>query len=208
MSSRCLPLASKKSRRKVNSRRSKSRRQQQRDQRRQLVFESLECRTLLDATLHNVAAGLVDVVQNDTGNTTASVTVTAPYPFNDFRIRSGFNRGDFNVQIGPSATDDLAGGIIMASITENGRDNGEGSGTLYGAAAIDYERTGANAVAYWLITQDTTANRTEYNFDLAAAYFPYGDGWYGGLARNATAANGGANNLFTGHQALSWAPTS
>ncbi|MBM4091142.1 MAG: hypothetical protein FJ276_17225, partial [Planctomycetes bacterium] len=207
MFSRLLPLASKKSRRKVDSRRGKSLRQQQRHQRRQLLLESLERRVVMDATLHNVAAAMVDVVQNDTGNSTTSVTVTAPYAFNDFRIRSGSNRADYNVQIGPSATDDVVGGILLTSITNNGRDNGEtttppGPGVVrYGTSAID-----ANTAGYWIPVFDTSlsgySGGTEYNFNVAAAWFPYADGWYGGWARNSAGTNGGPNNLFTGTPGL------
>ena len=86
-------------------------RERRREKRRQLLVESLEPRVVLDGALHNVAAALIDVVQNDAGNNTTSVTVTTPLAMNDFRIRTGSNRGDYNVQIGPAATDDMTAGI-------------------------------------------------------------------------------------------------
>ena len=42
----------------------------------------------------------------------------------------------------------------------------------------------------------------EYNFNVAAAWFPYGDGWYGGWLNNASGINGGANNHLIGHPSL------
>src|SRR5712671_2824726 len=56
--------------------------------------------------LHHIAAANIVVVQNDTNNTTASVTVSTSLSINDFRIRAGSNRGDCNVQIGSASTDD------------------------------------------------------------------------------------------------------
>ena len=50
-----------------------------------------------------VEAGNIDVVQNDTGDTAASVTVTLPQSTPNMQIRSGSTRADFNVQIGTSA---------------------------------------------------------------------------------------------------------
>jgi hypothetical protein len=43
---------------------------------------------------HNVSAANINVVQNDTANTTNSVTVTTTLSINDMRIRPGSNRGD------------------------------------------------------------------------------------------------------------------
>jgi hypothetical protein len=86
-----------------------------------LSMESLESREMLDAAPHNIAAGLLNVVQNDTGNATTSVTVTAPYAFNGFQVRAGSNRGDYNVQIGSSPDDDVPNGILITNITETSR---------------------------------------------------------------------------------------
>jgi len=167
-----------------------------RERRRRLLLESLEPRLVLDGALHNVAAALIDVVQNDTGNNATSVTVTAPVAMNDFRIRAGSNRGDYNVQIGPGLTDDVPGGILMTSISENGRDNGEATPAAgvvhYGTSMLD----GSLAGGYFIPVADTSlsgysySGGNEYNFDAAAAWFPYADGWLGGWARNAAGTNG------------------
>src|SRR5262245_6575791 len=60
--------------------------------------------TGLAQVLHHIAAANIVVIQNDENNTTASVTVSTSLSINDFRIRSGSNRGDYNVQIGNSST--------------------------------------------------------------------------------------------------------
>ena len=72
-----------------------------------------------------IAAANLQVAQHDSSNNTASVTVTTSLSVNDFRIRTGSNRGDYNVQIGDGFSDDSETGVIMASVAENGRDNSE-----------------------------------------------------------------------------------
>jgi len=43
---------------------------------------------------HNVSAVNLNVVQNDSANTEASVTVTSTLEINDMRVRVGSNRGN------------------------------------------------------------------------------------------------------------------
>ena len=156
--------------------------------------------------LHQIAAANIVVVQNDAANTTASVTVSTALSINDFRIRPGSNRGDYNVQIGNASTDDVANGILLGCIDQNGRDNGELAafpGLNYGTCSIDSNASGSpgSSGEYWLATFQAPKN-SEYNFNVAAAYFPYSDGWYGGWLNNASGANGGANNHLIGHPSL------
>ena len=49
---------------------------------------------------HNISAANLNVIQNDSANTEASVTVTTSLSINDMRVRNGSNRGDYNVQVG------------------------------------------------------------------------------------------------------------
>ncbi len=154
---------------------------------------------------HHISAANIVVVQNDTNNTTASVTVSTSLSINDFRIRTGSNRADYNVQIGATSTDDVTNGILMTSIDQNGRDNGEDAfpGMNYGTAGIDSNASGSpgSSGEYW-IPVFQAPNNAEYNFNVAAAWFPYSDGWYGGWLNNATGVNGGANNHLIGHPSL------
>jgi hypothetical protein len=160
---------------------------------RRLLLESLERREVMDATLHNVSAAYIDVVQTST----SAVTLTTPLSINDFRVTGG-NRADYNVQIGPSAADDVSGGILLSSINDNGRDNGEATPNPgvphYGVSAVEN-----NASGFYVAVFDTSLPGTptynggeEYNFNVSAGYFPFSDGWIGGYARNSSRTNGGA----------------
>jgi len=148
---------------------------------------------------HNISAANINVVQNDTGNTTNSVTVTAPLSINDLRIRPGSNRGDYNIQIGSSPTNDLPEGMILTAVSENGRDNYEDTGVNYMASAFDgtkYDGTNEFQCGYWIVMQDCTTSRAEYNANCAVAYFRYTN-WLCGWARNSVAGNGLTNDLLT-----------
>lgn len=153
---------------------------------------------------HNISAANINVVQSDSGNTANSVTVTTTLSINDLRIRDGSNRGDYNLQIGDTPGDDMATGLMLTAVAENGRDNLEGTGINYMASAFDgTPNYGTNEFTsgYWLVMEDCTTSRGEYNANCAAAFFRYSD-WLCGWARNVTAANGGTNNLFTGSPGL------
>lgn len=148
---------------------------------------------------HNISAANVTVIQYDSGNTTNSVEVTPSLSINDLRIRPGSNRGDFNIQVGDSATNDLAEGMILTSVTENGRDNYEDTGINYMASAFDgkdYNGSNESTCGYWVVMQDCTTSRAEYNANFAVAYFRYTN-WLCGWARNSSAGNGLTNDLLT-----------
>jgi len=155
---------------------------------------------------HHIAAANIVVVQNDTSNNTTSVSVSTSLSINDFRIRSGSSRADYNVQIGPSSTDDITTGILIGSIDQNRRDNGELNtfpGMNYGTCGIDSSpSTDPGASGEWWLPVFQAPQNAEYNFNVAAAWFPYSDNWYGGWLHNATGVNGGANNRLIGHPSL------
>jgi len=152
---------------------------------------------------HGISAANVTVQQNDTNNTTASVTLIPTVSINYLQVEngtgSGNSRADYFVQIGNSTTDNVTNGILMSSITDNGRDNGEGTGTSYGTPGVDSNSsTKPGSSGQWWVPvfgsyQDPntgTVSFPEYNFDFACAYFPYAKGWYGGWLVN----SGGTNN--------------
>jgi hypothetical protein len=157
------------------------------------------------AVQHSISAANIDVVQNDTANNTTSVTVTTTLSINDFRVRAGSNRADYNVQIGADSTDDVTNGILITSINQNGRDNGETNflGMNYGTSAIDSNAsaTPGSSGQFWIPVFQAPQN-AEYNFNVAAAYFPYTNGWYGGWLNNSSGVNGGANNRLLGNPNL------
>lgn len=137
----------------------------------------------------------VVVVQHDTGNTSSSVSLTTTIGTDNFFVPDG-NRGDYNVRIGASGADDVAGGILITSISQNGRDNGEG-GVKFATSAVDIDGS-----SYFIPMSEAGGLATsgnEYNTNVSAAYFPYSEGWIGGLVRNGAGTNGGANDTFTGN---------
>jgi phospholipase C len=157
---------------------------------------------------NQISAANIDVVQNDTANTSASVTLSTPVSINDFRVINGTqsSRGDYFVQIGASATDDVTNGILISCIAENGRDNGETGnyyGVNFGTSAIDSGASGSpGSSGQWWIPVFQAPTDGEYNFNVSAAYFPYSEGWLGGWLVNSTGVNGGANNRLIGNPSL------
>lgn len=146
---------------------------------------------------HSIPAANFKVVQNDTGNSVDSVSVSTTVSINDLRVRPGSNRGDYNLQVGDTGTNDVSEGLVMVAVTQNGRDNGELE-NLLGYAAPSFD---SGAAGYWAVVQDATSDRAEYNMDVAVAYFRYSD-WLAGWARNRTGSNGATNNLLTASKGL------
>jgi len=167
------------------------------------VVLALLCLAVPRAQAQNgVSAANIKVVQVDTNNTVDSVEMTATVSINGMHIRGDSNRADYNLQIGSDYSDDVLSGVLISSVAENGRDNGEDAypGTNFCTSTIDYTRTGGNAGGYFVSTFNTPAG-AEYNINISAAFFPYAK-WIGGLARNSGATNGGVNDLFTGSPGL------
>jgi len=164
---------------------------------------------------HGIVAANIDVTVIDFFNVTNSVSFTLPYQMGDFRVRaeSGFGNGDYALQVGPECTNDVLGGIMITSVRQNGRDNFSLTvpGSNFYTSHIDYRRPGATNEGGELVENSYfipvsvigagTGGGSEYDGNVAAAWFPY-DTWIGGFARNNTGANGGANNLFTGSPGL------
>jgi len=151
---------------------------------------------------HHIAAANISVTQVDTNNTVDSVEMTQTVTIGGMKIRGDSNRGDFNLQIGEDYADDASTGVVISSVAENGRDNGEAvyPGTNFCTSTIDYTRTGGSAGGYYVSIFNSPTG-AEYNINIAAAFFPYTN-WLGGLARNSGATNGGVNDLFTGSTGL------
>jgi autotransporter-associated beta strand protein len=140
-----------------------------------------------------VITGRIDVVQNDPDNNATSVTVTKVGGSDQFVIRDGSNRGDYNVDVGPSTFNAPLNGVLITCVSENGRDetaSGEAGGTFYA-----FNCTEITGNSYYIPTfQAGTDN--EKNMNVAAAYFPFSYGAYGWLGAQVknTNADGGVNN--------------
>ncbi len=173
---------------------------------------------------HGIAAANVTVIQNDTGNNATSVTLVPTLSINDFRVTvAGTSRADYGVQIGPVATNNVRNGILISSITDNGRNNGETgstSGTRYGTPGVDSNAsTSPGSSGIWWVpvfgssattnivsgTNSISYSYVEENFDFAAAWFPYTK-YYGGWLANSGGTNGGINDQFIGNTNLTFGP--
>jgi hypothetical protein len=152
---------------------------------RKLLVERFEDRVLLAGdTLHGIAAGNIDVEQFAPDNGVDDISVTLPYAFNGFQVPAGSNRGDYRVQLGDDASNDREEAILITSVRENGRDNGDG--TTFSTSSIDWGFS--DPVNYFIPIHASPAG-SEFNVNVAAAFFPYADGWLGGWAANDS--NGG-----------------
>ncbi len=138
---------------------------------------------------HGIAAGLFNITCEFGLEDNNNATNTLGLSINDFRAGT-YNRADLNVQIGSSASDDVAGGILISSVTENGRDN---FGTNGYAISTIYD--GYRICSFVPNVAGTGGSAVEYNVNVAGAWFPY-DRYLGGLARNVNRANGGSNDFF------------
>ena len=115
----------------------------------------------------------------------------------------GANRGDFDVSFG--FENDVTSGVMITSVRENGRDNTASgdvapqSGIKYVTPLADIGGTGTN----FFIPLSSAPNNYEFNMNLAAAYFPFNEGWLGGHTKNATGANGGVQDILTATSGIS-----
>ena len=139
---------------------------------------------------HGIGGATIKVVENDLANTTNSVTVTTTFSVNGLVVRDGSSRGDYTVQSGSTGTDDVTTGVLISSVAENGKDNGETSGTNYCTSSI-----AVNSGGYFIPTSEAPGG-TEYNINVSAAFFPYAK-YLGGYARNSAGTGGGPNDLLT-----------
>ncbi|MFZ4763976.1 MAG: Ig-like domain-containing protein, partial [Roseimicrobium sp.] len=114
-------------------------------------------------------------------------------------VRTGSNRGDFNVDVGYA--NDFNTGVIISSVSQNGRNNvaqgdAAGIGTFYATPAVDVDST-ASPDRFFLVLQNASSAAEEVNVNMAAAHFPY-TLWLGGIGRNGTGSNGGTTDTFKG----------
>src|SRR6185369_17654265 len=100
-----------------------------------------------------------------------------------FRVRPASNRGDFNLQSGDDFSDDYLNGILMTSVAENGRDNGETGdfrGVIYPASFM-MPAAGGYFICVNTIGTNGAGGNGEYNINVAGAWFPFTN-WLGAYA--------------------------
>jgi hypothetical protein len=138
-----------------------------------------------------VQAANVEVIQLSPGNEPQEIIAYIPTgqktPMIDIHdpndVIGQSNRGDYVVRIGDELRDDVLNGIHIASIAENGRQNG--NQLNFHTPAIGYGQTNA-----WLAVHTTSLSYAGYsggdedNVNMGATYFPFSGGWVGGRVLN------------------------
>lgn len=120
----------------------------------------------------------IDVVQNDVGSTTNSVTVTLPGRSSAFGLAPGSVRGVIEIGIGNPRTNDVAEGVPLASVRRNGIDHGQGEGRQFATVSI----RALDGDGYSLVF-DAAPEGGKVNMDCATVFFPFTNGWLAGLTR-------------------------
>jgi hypothetical protein len=159
-----------------------------------------------DHVYHNVSAGMLTVSQypgwssavpNADDNT--NCVVTLGLSINDFRIGT-YNRADYNVQAGSTAANQYLNGVLMTSVTQNGRNNNgvnaypSENTNAYPIATIVTNTDGSYRICSWACNAaGTGGSSVEYNVNVAGAFFPFTN-YLGGWARNASGVNGDATH--------------
>ena len=142
---------------------------------------------------NDVGAGNIDVVQNwaqytggyEWGDKT-SATVTVPQSTANFTMPD-WNTGDYYPAVDNHRLD-LNVGIVLATVRNNGRDNGDGFGIRYGTVETTSNSTTWGSNAFLATNPAGNDNNTgdELNINLAAAWFPFAGGWTGANLNGAT----------------------
>ncbi len=139
-------------------------------------------------TFSTIQAANITVVENNLLNSNNSVKVTIPAGQSTADISvvpvgttdyTDHSNGDYYIQAGSRIEDDLLGGIMLASVAENGRTSMDGTNYYHIAQAP------AGGHGQYKVSTATTANTDEYPGDgglerdvnVAVAYFPFDQGW-------------------------------
>ncbi|MCW1915535.1 hypothetical protein OJ996_18255 [Luteolibacter sp. GHJ8] len=151
--------------------------------------------------------GSLNVVQLNTTNNNQTtvdpaVAVTIkPGATPGIHVR-GHNRGDIDMQFGDNFATNNVNGVMITSVTENGRNNVSGggpNGTTYATSHSEISGGG-----FYLPIQSTSGGTEpagEFNINVAAAWFPYAEGWLGAHA-SAGSTNGGPLTTFLSHPSI------
>lgn len=141
--------------------------------------------------------GGLNVVQVDSANTNASVTLSKTTGCSPNVTVGDGNRGDYNVDFYAAGLDGLSGAVIPC-ISQLSRDNtaqGDTIGRFYATAAFGPDEAASD---YTLAVFAAPAGG-EVNINVAFGFFPF-NRWLGGVARNTT--NNGELTELTGTSSL------
>ncbi|QDT00823.1 hypothetical protein [Adhaeretor mobilis] len=136
--------------------------------------------------LASMASGfqVAKAVENANIQVSASGTVSIPagQSTSGFSVVGNGTTGVVPVQIGPSASDDAANGILLGSVGELGRT--VGSETLWSSSSVVRDPSGSLSLTTRKAGIDapgtTLPNNGSLDSNLNAIYFPFSEGWVGG----------------------------
>ena len=164
-----------------------------------------------------IIAGNLTLTQNSTANTSAAVSGAFGFTEGDIAY-SGGTRGDFGFRFdGATPADDRANGIMMVSLSENGRSNqgiggaAIGAGLGFATPAVQFDANIGSTWGGWgsSINLGNTAitgaaSGDEWNANQAIGYFKYSE-FLGGLVSNGSHGSNNANNnlVMTSHASAS-----
>lgn len=146
------------------------------------------------AALAQIQHGTLNVVENDGGNTPASVTVTrvaggqGPWTIIVSDGPDATNRGDYVLDLGAGFTN--ANGVMIVGPAEGGRTEPSVTYSPYFATPS----TERSSTGRYFISQHDSPPGGEVNFEPAFVYFPLADGWIASIGYN-SANNGPLTSL-------------
>ncbi len=156
---------------------------------------------LFDTTAQ-VAAANLRIVHHDAGAGASSLHVEAAEGAG-YLTTPHWDAGDWQVYQNGRPLD-AAGGVMLATVRENERINAgvnDGAGDTPAVGLADV-RIWNRAYAINATRAGNTYNDQELNVNVAVSYFPYAQGWLGGLASGDDARSNGALVSLTGAPGL------
>jgi hypothetical protein len=153
-----------------------------------------------DRVNHDVSAANLKVDRPGAADDNSNCVVTVSVTVNDVRTNV-YDRGDYRLQIGGIADDDLTNGVLIASVAQNNRNNYGTNATQTTGGAPDVNGTWKVVTFISPFTTSETANRGEDNVNVGVGWFPF-NSWIGGVALNSV--NGGVLSNFFGSPGLVW----
>lgn len=164
-----------------------------------------------------IIAGNLNIIQNDVGNETTSVSGSFGFSQGNISyVPASSSRGDFALRFdGATPADDVANGIMIVSIAENGRsnegpatsvppatDNSIGAGPGYATPAIQPLGGGYGSSINASTSSVTNVGAgKEWNANQGVAYFKYTE-FVGGWIANPATNNGVMDTIVSGSPGL------
>lgn len=131
----------------------------------------------------------LSAVENANINVDANGTVTIPagQQTAGFTVTGNGSTGLIPIQIGPSAIDDASSGVLISSVSEQGRivpNDGGGTERLWSTASVSRDGSGSLSIATHKAGADIGStlfpNGAPLDANVNATYFPFSEGWVGG----------------------------